>query len=283
MTIKTFAGIIIFFALIYFIAEGQRADVSTINYGNNKDAGHYVELNGVKLYYEEYGKGEPLILLHGNGGDIKYMKPQIEYFSKKYKVIAMDCRGRGNSELGKDSLTFNQMTKDLNSLLEYLHLDSTYIIGRSDGGIIALLLAIYYPDKVKKIASFAANVTPDTNALYGNDEVTKDRIKAEAMMAKHDTTQNWLLIQQRMRLMEFQPYIYASDLKKIKCPVLIMSTDRDLIKIEHTVFIYQNIPKSNLCIFTGETHGVSSTNPILFNTTIDKYFIEPYKGDEIRY
>ena len=64
MTIKTFAGIIIFFALIYFIAEGQRADVSTINYGNNKDAGHYVELNGVKLYYEEYGKGEPLLLLY---------------------------------------------------------------------------------------------------------------------------------------------------------------------------------------------------------------------------
>ena len=175
------------------------------------------------------------------------------------------------------------MTKDLNSLLEYLHLDSAYIIGRSDGGIIALLLAINYPDKVKKIASFSANITPDTNALYGNDEVTNDRIKAEAMMAKHDTTQNWLLIQQRMRLMEFQPYIYASDLKKIKCPVLIMSTDRDLIKIEHTVFIYQNIPKSNLCIFTGETHGVSSTNPILFNTTVDKYFIEPYKGDEIRY
>ena len=142
MTKKTFAGIIIFFALTFFIVEGQKADVSTINYGNNKDAGHYVELNGVKLYYEEYGKGEPLILLHGNGGDIKFMKPQIEYFSKKYKVIALDCRGRGNSELGKDSLTFNQMTKDLNSLLEYLHLDSTSINFVTPHAVIAVRISI---------------------------------------------------------------------------------------------------------------------------------------------
>jgi pimeloyl-ACP methyl ester carboxylesterase len=102
------------------------------------------------------------------------------------------------------------------------------------------------------------------------------------MIEKNDTTQDWFLIKQLNRLMEFQPHISAEDLKKIKSPVLIMSCDRDLIKEEHTLFIYRNISKSNLCIFPGETHWITSTNPNLFNSTVAKFFSEPYKGEEIR-
>jgi uncharacterized alpha/beta hydrolase family protein len=76
---------------------GQSDSQSLIPYGNNMSAGNYVILNDVRLYYEIYGKGYPLILLHGNGGNIAGMKHQIEYFSKNYKVITMDCRGRGKS------------------------------------------------------------------------------------------------------------------------------------------------------------------------------------------
>ena len=121
------------------------------------------------------------------------MKFQIEYFSKYYMTIAMDCRGRGKSELGKDSLTYIQMTKDVASLLDYLHVDSTYIIGRSDGGILGLLMGIYFPGKTKKIAAFGANVTPDTTALYPHEfeSLQRDRKQAEEMISRHDTTQNW--------------------------------------------------------------------------------------------
>jgi len=256
-----------------------------ISYGNNKNAGNYIGVNGIKLYYEIYGEGAPLILIHGNGGNIAYMKPQIEYFSKSYKVIVMDCRGRGKSELGKDSLTYIQMTKDIISLLNFLHLDSTYVIGRSDGGIIGLLMAIYYPDKVKKVAAFGANLTPDTAGLYSffYKEVIRDRKHADEMIAKNDTSQNWYVIQQRNRLMEFQPHISASDLHKIKCPVLILSCDSDLIPEEHTLFIYRNIPKANLCIFPEENHFVTKNNPVLFNSAVAKYFSEPFKGEELRH
>ena len=85
------------------------------------------------------------------------MKPQIEFFAKKYKVIVMDCRGRGKSELGNDSLTYNQITKDIVGILDFLQIDSAYVAGRSDGGIIALLMAIYHREKVRKIVSFAPN------------------------------------------------------------------------------------------------------------------------------
>ena len=102
------------------------------------------------------------------------------------------------------------------------------------------------------------------------------------MIERKDTTQDWFLLKQLNRLMEFQPHISADDLGKIKCPVLILSCDRDLIKEEHTLFIYRNIPKSNLCIFPGETHWITSDNPNLFNSTVAKFFSEPFRGEEIR-
>ena len=109
-----------------------------------------------------------------------------------------------------------------------------------------------------------------------------DRVHSEEMINRGDTKENWLLIKELNSLMEFQPSISADDLKKIECPVLVMSCDRDVIREEHTLFIYQNIRKSNLCIFPGETHWVTKTNPDLFNSTVAKFFSAPFTGDEIR-
>ena len=176
------------------------------------------------------------------------------------------------------------MTKDIVAILDHLHLDSTYVVGRSDGGILALLLAIEFPQKVKKAVAFAANLTPDTIGLYSfnYEEVIRDRKHADEMLAKKDTTQNWKVIQQRNRMMEFQPHITVKDLHKIKCPVLVMSTDRDIIPEEHTLFIYRNILRSNLCILTGENHYVTKNNPELFNSIVDTYLQAAYKGEELR-
>jgi pimeloyl-ACP methyl ester carboxylesterase len=267
------------------ISVNAQTDLKAIPYGNNKATGNYITIDGAKQYYEVYGQGEPFVLIHGNGGNIEYMKPQIEYFAKKYKVIVMDCRGRGKSELGKDSLTYTQMTKDIVGILNYLHLDSTYVVGRSDGGILALLLAINYPQKVKKAVAFAANLTADTIGLYSfnYEEVKRERRQADDMISKKDTTQNWEVIQQRNRMMEFQPNITVTDLNRIKCPVLVMSTDRDIIPEEHTLFIYRNISKANLCILTGENHYVTKNNPDLFNSIVGKYLEDNYKGEELRH
>lgn len=284
LSILIFCLLVLLLAMESPVLLQAQPNSHAIDYGNNKDVGDFLFVNGVRLYYEIYGNGAPLVLIHGNGGNIGYMKPQIEYFSRNYKVIVMDCRGRGKSDLGKDSLTYIQMTKDIADLLDYLHLDSTYVVGRSDGGIIALLMAIYYPAKVKKAIAFAANLIPDTTALYPffYDQVVKDRKQADEMIAGKDTTRNWSVIQQRNRLMEFQPHITGSDLRKIKCPVLVASTDRDIVKEEHTIFIYRNIRKANLCIFTGEDHYITKNNPALFNTVAAKYLSDPYAGDELR-
>jgi len=275
------------FLLVNFLFSGcsqSHPDFNSIPYGNNDEAGNFIDLNGTKIYFEVYGDGPPLVLIHGNGGNIACMEPQIEFFKKKYKVIIADCRGRGKSDLGIDSLTYIQMSKDINDILDYLKLDSAYVIGRSDGGIISLLMGIYYPEKVKKIAAFAANLSPDTSSLYPffYNQVIKNRKLADEMIANKDKTQNWRVVQQQNRLMEYQPYITANDLHKIKCPVLVLSSDRDIIKVEHTLFIYRNISQASLCIFPGENHYLTKSNPNLFNKTVDKFFDETFRGDEWR-
>jgi pimeloyl-ACP methyl ester carboxylesterase len=256
-----------------------------IPYGNNPQAGKFVRINGVKLYYEKYGSGPPLFVIHGNRSATPGNTPQIEYFSKKYTVYSIDCRGRGKSESGKDSLTFMNIAKDFAEFINEMKLDSVYIIGKSDGAIIALLMAIYYPEHISKIAAFAPNLWPDSTALFPEavNSIHQERVKAEKMLALHDTSADWKIEIERYRLDEFQPDITKEELQKITIPVLVMSADRDVIKPEHILFIYQNIKYSNLSIFTGERHKVSRENPLLFNTTIDKYFSEPYKPNSFRF
>jgi len=271
--------------IILIFLSNNSIGQSKVPYGNNQEVGKYISLNGAKHYYEVYGSGTPLLLIHGNWTATKGWAPQIEYFAKKYKVYSIDCRGRGKSELGKDSLTYFQIAKDMAQFIKEMKIDSVYVVGKSDGGIIGILLGIYFPEHIKKIVAFGANMVPDSSALYSTSvkEIHDERVKADKMLIAKDTTKNWLIEQQRYRMMEFQPHISATDLHKIKVPVLVMSCDRDLIKEEHSFFIYKNILLANLCILTGEKHGVAKLNPDLFNTTVDKYLSQPYKGNDFRF
>jgi pimeloyl-ACP methyl ester carboxylesterase len=256
-----------------------------INIGNNEAAGNWISLNGVKHYYETYGKGAPILLIHGNSTPTRGWAPQIEYFSSYYKVYSIDCRGRGKSELGNDSLTYLQQAEDLSLFLEKLQLDSVCIIGKSDGAIIGLLMAIHHPERLKKLVAFSGNLQPDTSALYPKtlDEIKQAREVADAKLAVNDSTKNWKIEQQRNRMMEFQPNITAQDLQKIAIPVLVVSGDRDVIKVEHSLFIYQNLKKGNLCILPNQQHGLPRLNPTLFNTTVKNYLETEFKSDSFRF
>jgi pimeloyl-ACP methyl ester carboxylesterase len=248
-------------------------------YGKNTAIGKFAELNGAKIYYEEYGKGEPLLLIHGNGGSIESMGNQIDYFKSKYRVIAADSRGQGKSELKTDSLTYVQITKDTEALVNHLKLDSISIIGWSDGGIVGLQMGISGKSKIKKIIAMGANLRPDSTAIYS--WAAKDVQNLKKMIAskikEKDTNENWNLMKQLCGLLTDQPSIAAKDLSKIKAKVLVIAGDRDVIRNEHTVEIFENIPKAQLCIMPGETHFAPASSPELFNALANKFLSEPFK------
>jgi pimeloyl-ACP methyl ester carboxylesterase len=248
-------------------------------YGNNESIGKSVEINGAKIYFEEYGKGEPLLLIHGNSGSIKDMGNQIDYFKSKYRVIIADNRGQGKSELKTDSLTHTQITKDWNGLVNYLKLDSINIIGWSDGGIVGLKMGISGKSKIKKIVAMGANLRPDSTAV--NSWAVNDVLQSKKMISlkiqEQDTTANWNLGKQLVGLLTDQPNVPIEDLSKITAKVLIIAGDEDIIRNKHSLEMYENIPKAQLCIMPGETHFTPASNPKLFNEIVNRFLLEPFK------
>ncbi|HTS43637.1 MAG TPA: alpha/beta hydrolase [Puia sp.] len=231
-----------------------------INYGDNKEAGGYKQVNGIRMYYEIYGSGKPLVLLHGSGGSIRNARPKIDYFKQYFKVIAIDSRAHGKSiDSTTKNLTYEQMAYDIKVLLDSLNIDSAYVSGQSDGGILGLLLAINYPKKISKLATYGANLFPGKKAVFDEiDNLIIDTLKV---------TQNFNT-RRLYSLLAYQPHITEKDLKKIKCPVLIISGDRDAIRLEHSLKIFYNIENSNLFVMPGATHYGSIEKPELFNLVL---------------
>jgi pimeloyl-ACP methyl ester carboxylesterase len=248
-----------------------------VPYGHNKVAGKYYDIRGFKMYVEIYGQGKPLLIIHGNGGSINNFIYQIPYFSKKYKVIIADSRAQGKSADSGDSLSYEMMADDYAALLDALKLDSAYVIGWSDGGINALLLAIRHPGKVKKLAATGANLVPDTTAVRQQiwDMVMPAYESLKVKPAKTPEEKNGYKL---LRLLVEQPHIPLTDLQKINCPSLIIGGDHDVIKEEHTMLIYKNIPQAYLWILPNSGHSTPVVYKDDFNKTVDRFFSTPYRS-----
>ena len=246
----------------------------TIAFGSNAEAGQYAELNGIKMYYETYGSGDPVLVIHGNGQSIADMHFQIEHFAKTNKVIVADTRGHGKSGLGTDNLNYVQMMEDYNALLDQLGVTGANIIGWSDGGILALLLAIHHPDKVNKMATMGANLRPDESAI---DPAIGEVLQPlggmfDEMIASKDTSDDWQLQRQLFDLLMTQPDIPIESVQKIEAPVLVIAGDKDIIRTQHSLEIFENLPKAHLAILPGQTHWAPATDPEGFNALVGRFF-----------
>ncbi len=253
-------------------------------YGKNKAVGKYYDIRGIKMYTEVYGQGQPLLFIHGNSGSGGNFFKQVPYFSKKYKVIIADSRAQGKSADPGDSLTYEMMADDYAALLDAMKIDSAYIVGWSDGGINGLLMAIRHPEKVKKLAITGANLRPDNTAI--------PQELLDMLMPVYNGLKN---IQHRnemenagyklLRLLIEQPQILSTDLQKISCPTLVIGGDHDVIKEEHTMEIYKNIPKAYLWILPNSGHSTPIKYADEFNRKIGDFFNTPYRqfaiGDKL--
>ncbi|MBV8327782.1 alpha/beta hydrolase [Chryseobacterium sp.] len=249
--------------------------LETSGYGNNPKTGKYYDVNGIKMYCETYGQGQPLLLIHGNGGSIVDFSKQIPFFSKNYKVIVADSRAHGKSVDKGDSLTYEMMSDDYAELLQKMKIDSAFVIGWSDGGINGLLLTMRHPEKVKKLIITGANLRPDSTAIQTDvfKRVSSNYTKfKEQMAAKKDKTDLDYRVLKYKRLLSEQPHINPQSLHQIKAPVLVIGGDYDVIKPEHTLEIFRNIPKSNLWILPNSGHSTLVVYSEEFNTKADIFF-----------
>ncbi len=255
------------------LTTAQSPAISTpdsIMFGRNDALGKFVSVRGINMYYEIYGQGEPLLMIHGNGGSISSFENQIPYFSKKYKVIAVDSRAQGKSEDLQDTLSFEMMADDFSALLEKLNIDSCNVLGWSDGGINGLLLAIRHPEKVKKLAITGANLWPDSTAISGADYLWgKNYYDTLSKMPRiPENLHNRKLV----ALDLFQPNITLGQLQHIKCPTLVIGGDHDMILPKHTMLIAQSIPGAFLWILPNSSHSTLIDYKQRFNEVVGEFF-----------
>lgn len=242
-------------------------------YGNDSTHGHYAQVNGIRLYYETYGAatGAPLVLLHGNGGNLAAMRHQIDFFRATRQVIAIDSRGHGRSEMGATPLTYEKIADDVAALLTQLHAAPAEILGWSDGGIVALQLALRHPARIRRIALSGANL--DVAALKPEDlaSMRAELANVRAKLAAGDRSPRNLQLEQHLVLMVDQTPITPADLRRITCPALVMAGERDMIPEPHTRAIAAGLPHAQLHIFPGATHGALQEVPAEFNRIVAEF------------
>ena len=247
-----------------------------VPYGNNPAAGKFYDINGFKMYTEVYGSGPPLLMIHGNNGNMSTFEKNVPYFATHYTVILADSRSQGKSLDRNHPLTFERMADDFATLLDAMHIPSAYVIGWSDGGINALLLAIRHPEKVKRLASTGANLWPTADA-FAPGLWDEEKQAYDADLHKPRTTaleiNNW-----KVFLLDWQqPHITLAQLHTIKAPSLIICGDHDLISVPHTVLIFQNIPHAQLWVVPNSGHATLMEHTDAFNKEVDTFFTTPFK------
>lgn len=221
----------------------------------------------VNLYYEEKGSGEALILLHGNGESHEYFVHQIEYFSANYRVIAIDTRGHGNSARGDAPFTIRQFALDLHQFMEEHQIEKANILGFSDGGNIALIFALTYPEQVMKLILNGANLFGQGIKPHIQIPIILGYKFASLFVKKsEDAKKN----AEMLALMVNDPNIEPQELSEISARTLVIAGTKDMVKTSHTRLIYENLPNAKLVFIKGN-HFIANKKPEEFNAAVEQF------------
>lgn len=248
-------------------------------------AGKFATVKGLKIYYEDTGKGMPLLLLHGFTGISSQWESFIPEFSKSYRVIAVDLPGHGRSDYmdTTDFYSHKRAAEYILALLDELHIDSLYVMGASSGGIITLYIATLKPDLARKIIVISGQLyisTTTRNYIIAKGPGTEDPKRLEYMINTHGKVKGTLILRQywNFRKLYGDPAFTQDVLATIKAKTLIIHGDNDPVApVSNAWEMYQYIPKANLWIVPNGGHGFvfDPAN----NTDFIRRVLEFFQGD----
>ena len=230
-------------------------------------------VNGIEIYYAEYGAGQPVILLHGGLANSDYWGNLIPALAPHYRVIVMDSRGHGRSTRDAQPYGYDLMASDVVGLMDYLKIPKADVVGWSDGAIIGLDIAMKYPDRLDRLFAFAANVTLaglkdgfDKNPTFAAfiERAGEEYQKNSPTPDDYDA-----FLTQIGGMWASQPNWSAADLAKIKAPVVIADGEHDeAIRRDHTELIAKEVAGAQLLILPGVSHFAMLQNPAEFNAAV---------------
>ena len=222
----------------------------------------------IQLHFTKTGFGPPLLLLHGNGEDSSYFTHQIEDFSRDFTVYAVDTRWHGQSPRGTAPFTLDQFADDLCAFMDRQALDRADILGFSDGGNIALLFALRYPARVRRLILNSANLYPE-----GLEPWLLESFREERRGLRHTEHPDAERQAALLDLMIHEPHIDPAALNGLTMPALVIAGDRDIIQFDHTLCIAGSLPGARLSMLPGG-HDVAAAHPAAFNAAVRAFFEE---------
>ena len=224
----------------------------------------------IRHYFIEKGQGEPLILLHGNGESCEYFQGQIDEFSQKYHVYAIDTRGHGRTPRGVQPFTIRQFAEDLLCFMDEHQIRKAHILGFSDGGNIAMIFALRYPERVDRLILNGANLN-----AKGVRRSTQLPIEIGYRIAKRfaDKSPSARLNAEMLGLMVNDPNVTSAELSGIEAKTLVIAGTRDMIRKDHTKLIAESIPSAELVFINGD-HFIAAKHPGEFNRVVLEFLCE---------
>ena len=220
--------------------------------------GRRAHVNGISIYYELYGKGPPVLLLHGAGAFLETMHYFISALAPTHTVIAVDSRAQGRSTDSTAPLSYAQMGDDMIKLMDALQIRQADVVGWSDGGIVGLDMAMKHPDRVRRLIAIGANY--DVNGVPPK-ELSPSAIRSDAAEIKPfydnvapDPANFPVLVQKLTRMLTHEPHYTIGELHRIRARTLIVAGEHDMILRQHTDSLAHAIPGAQEIIVPGASH-----------------------------
>lgn len=232
----------------------------------------YADVNGLKMYYEVYGEGKPLVLLHGSYMTIPLNWSKTIPMFKGRKIIVAEMQGHGRTRDIARKISYEGMADDVSGLLKHLKIDSADILGYSMGGGVAFQLAIRHPEQVRRLIVLSGSYAhdgwwPEVEASYAS--INAEMFKGSPIEKQYDSLGNdpkhFPEFVKKVISIDLEPYDWSKEAKKIKAPLFMAIGDADGIQYEHALELFRamgggkmgdihGLPKSRLAIIPGTTH-----------------------------
>jgi pimeloyl-ACP methyl ester carboxylesterase len=241
----------------------------------------HVELAGLRIWYERWGAGPPLVLLHGAFGSSAEWEQAAPALTEQFTVCATDTRGHGHTP-DPGPISYDLIAADVAGFIETIIKRPTSIVGWSDGGIVSLLVALHRPDLVHKIVPVSANF--HTNGLLPEARTRFEGLSAGSPALEHyrltyeevspDGAAHWPEIVDKVKDMILsEPTLEAKELSAIEAPTLVLSADDDIMSLEHTIEMARSIPSAELAIVPGTSHFLHHEKPELICDLIRDFLL----------
>ncbi len=240
----------------------------------------YVDLDGIKSYYEVHGAGEPVVLLHGGFCTIELTQSQLDHLASSYEVHAPERPGHGRTPDRDGPISYEGMVTDTLAYLDALEVGPAHVVGFSDGAIIGLLLARDHPDRVRSLVAISGNLDPGgfveetSSEGAASDHQDAPDLDEWGIRAAYDRlspdgpAHGDVVMEKLMAMWLSQPQIAPESLAAVRAPTLVMAGQHDAIRTDHTLLIAASVPGAQVAIVPGASHMLMQERPGLVNLLI---------------